>query len=125
MLQSSQASARVVGRDTRGDKLIPLAMGLFFAFGFCTVLVDTLIPRLKAIFSLSYTEVMLTQFCYFLAYFLISGPAGWLIARIGYLRAVTAGLLVMVAGCALFTPAAASGQLSGLPRRPCSSSPAA
>src|SRR5580693_1462596 len=49
---------------------------------------------------------MLTQFSYFLAYFLISGPAGWLIGRIGYLRAVTVGLLVMVAGCALFTPAA-------------------
>ena len=87
-------------------KLLGLMMSLFFAFGFCTVLVDTLIPRLKAIFSLSYTEVMLTQFCYFLAYFLVSGPAGWLIGRIGYLRAVTAGLLVMAMGCALFTPAA-------------------
>jgi len=41
---------------------------LLFAFGFCTVLVDTLIPRLEAIFHLSYTEVMLTQFCDFLAY---------------------------------------------------------
>ena len=87
-------------------KLLGLMMSLFFAFGFCTVLVDTLIPRLKAIFSLSYAEVMLTQFSYFLAYFLISGPAGWLIGRIGYLRAVTAGLLVMAMGCALFTPAA-------------------
>jgi FHS family L-fucose permease-like MFS transporter len=90
-------------------RLLPLMMGLFFSFGFCTVLVDTLIPRLKAIFSLSYTEVMLTQFCYFLAYFLISGPAGWLISKLGYLQATTLGLMVMVTGCALFTPAAQLG----------------
>jgi FHS family L-fucose permease-like MFS transporter len=89
--------------------LLGLMMGLFFAFGFCTVLVDTLIPKLKAMFSLSYTEVMLTQFCFFLAYFLVSGPAGWLIGKIGYLRAVTLGLLTMAAGCALFTPAARLG----------------
>ncbi len=84
-------------------------MGLFFAFGFCTVLVDTLIPKLKGMFQLSYTEVMLTQFCFFLAYFVVSGPAGWLIGKIGYLRAIVVGLVVMAAGCALFTPAADIG----------------
>ena len=90
-------------------RLLALMMGLFFAFGFCTVLVDTLIPKLKGMFQLSYTEVMLTQFCFFLAYFLVSGPAGWLIGRIGYLRAIVVGLLVMALGCALFTPAADIG----------------
>jgi len=106
MTPSAPGRTTAAGRDSNSRRLLGLMMGLFFAFGFCTVLVDTLIPRLKAIFSLSYTEVMLTQFCYFLAYFLISSPAGWLIGKIGYLRAVTVGLLVMVAGCALFTPAA-------------------
>ena len=90
-------------------RLLALMMGLFFAFGFCTVLVDTLIPKLKGMFQLSYTEVMLTQFCFFLAYFVVSGPAGWLIGRIGYLRAIVVGLVVMAAGCALFTPAADIG----------------
>jgi FHS family L-fucose permease-like MFS transporter len=88
-------------------------MSLFFAFGFCTVLVDTLIPKLKAMFHLSYAEVMLTQFCFFLAYLVISAPAGWLITRIGYLRGVTVGLLVMAAGCLLFTPAAWLGLYPG------------
>jgi len=90
-------------------RLLALMMGLFFAFGFCTVLVDTLIPKLKGMFQLSYTEVMLTQFCFFLAYFVVSGPAGWLIGKIGYLRAIVVGLLVMACGCALFTPAADIG----------------
>ena len=94
-------------------KLIGLMMSLFFAFGFCTVLVDTLIPKLKAMFQLSYAEVMLTQFCFFLAYFIVSVPAGWLLTKIGYLRGVTLGLLVMAAGCLLFTPAALLGTYPG------------
>ena len=93
----------------RQKPLVPIMMSLFFAFGFCTVLVDTLIPKLKAMFSLSYAEVMLTQFCFFLAYFIISTPAGWLITKIGYLRGVTGGLAVMALGALLFIPAAHYG----------------
>ncbi|MFC3551992.1 sugar MFS transporter [Lysobacter cavernae] len=89
--------------------LLPLVILLFFAWGFCTVLVDTLIPKLKAVFSLNYTEAMLTQFCFFLAYFVASIPAGQLIGRIGYLRGIVVGLVVMAGGCLLFTPAAAMG----------------
>jgi FHS family L-fucose permease-like MFS transporter len=94
-------------------KLLILTMSLFFAFGFCTVLVDTLIPKLKAMFALSYAEVMLTQFCFFGAYFIVSSPAGWLLGRIGYLRGITVGLLVMATGALLFTPAARLGTYPG------------
>ena len=103
------ATAADLASTQQRRPLLALMMGLFFAFGFCTVLVDTLIPKLKGMFQLSYTEVMLTQFCFFLAYFVVSGPAGWLIGKIGYLRAIVVGLLVMAAGCALFTPAADLG----------------
>jgi FHS family L-fucose permease-like MFS transporter len=94
-------------------KLLALMMSMFFAFGFCTVLVDTLIPKLKAMFALNYAEVMLTQFCFFGAYFVVSAPAGWLITRIGYLRGMTTGLAVMAAGALLFTPAARMGVYPG------------
>jgi FHS family L-fucose permease-like MFS transporter len=72
---------------------------LFFAWGFITVSVDPLIAALKAIFSLSYAEVMLTQFAFFMAYGVVSLPAAALIRRIGYTRAIVAALAVMVAGC--------------------------
>ena len=49
---------------------------LFFMWGFLTCLNDILIPHLKAVFSLSYTEVMLIQFCFFTAYFIVSLPSG-------------------------------------------------
>lgn len=93
--------------------LLGLVMALFFAFGFCTVLVDSIIPKLKATFALSYAEVMLTQFCFFGAYFLISIPAAWLHRRVGYLRGAALGLLLMVVGCLLFTPAAEAGVYPG------------
>ena len=94
-------------------RLIPLVVTLFFVWGFATVLVDTLIPKLKALFLLSYTEVMLTQFCFFLAYLVVSIPAGWLLARIGYLRGIVAGLLLMAVGCLMFAPAVLLGVYPG------------
>jgi MFS transporter, FHS family, L-fucose permease len=90
--------------------LRPFVVGLFFCWGFATVLVDTLIPRLKALFTLSYAEVMLTQFCFFAAYFLVSIPAGVLIARVGYVRGIVIGLVTMVTGCLLFVPASSAAQ---------------
>jgi FHS family L-fucose permease-like MFS transporter len=88
-------------------------MSLFFAFGFCTVLTDTLTPKLKAMFSLNHAEANLTQFCFFIAYFIVSIPAGWLLTRIGYLAGVVIGLGVMAVGCLMFTPAARLGIYGG------------
>ena len=87
-LQIINGRAAGPGGDVRRGRLIPLAMALFFAFGFCTVLVDTLTPKLKGMFSLTYTEVMLTPFAFFGAYFLVSLPASWLLTRISYLQSV-------------------------------------
>lgn len=79
---------------------------LFFIWGFITCLNDILIPHLKNVFSLSYTQAMLIQFCFFGAYFLVSIPAGMLVKRIGYKQGIIAGLAVAGIGCLLFYPAA-------------------
>ncbi|MCL1051705.1 sugar MFS transporter [Shewanella abyssi] len=79
---------------------------LFFMWGFITCLNDILIPHLKAVFSLTYTEAMLIQFCFFGAYFLVSMPAGQLVKKIGYQRGIVTGLVIASIGCALFYPAA-------------------
>ncbi|WP_394132713.1 sugar MFS transporter [Shewanella maritima] len=80
---------------------------LFFMWGFITCLNDILIPHLKAVFSLSYTEAMLIQFCFFGAYFLVSLPAGKLVKKLGYQKGIVTGLVIASLGCALFYPAAA------------------
>jgi MFS transporter, FHS family, L-fucose permease len=72
---------------------------LFFAWGFITVTVDPLIATLKAIYKLSFAEVMLTQFSFFLAYGIVSLPAAALVARLGYAKAIVAALAVMIVGC--------------------------
>lgn len=80
---------------------------LFFLWGFITVLVDALIPRLRDIFELTYFQAGLVQFAFFTAYAIISIPSGFLIARIGYQKGAVVGLAVMALACMLFYPAAA------------------
>lgn len=79
---------------------------LFFMWGFLTCLNDILVPHLKSIFDLNYTQVMLIQFAFFGAYFLFSIPSAKIIDWIGYQRAMVLGLLTMGAGAFLFVPAA-------------------
>lgn len=79
---------------------------LFFLWGFITVLVDSLIPRLRELFTLTYFQAGLVQFAFFGAYFLLSIPAGYLLSKIGYKRGIIFGLLTMAMGCVLFYPAA-------------------
>ncbi len=99
---------------TTGSRgMVVLVVALFFIWGFSTVLVDTVIPKLKALFQLSFAEVMLTQFSFFIAYLVVSVPAGQLIARIGYMRGIVVGLVVMAAGGLMFAPAAALGVYPG------------
>src|SRR5690242_14641016 len=81
---------------------------LFFMWGFLTSLNDILVPHLKAIFDLSYAEVMLIQFAFFSAYFFFSVPSAKVIDWIGYKRSMVAGLLTMGLGAFLFIPAAAA-----------------
>jgi len=79
---------------------------LFFMWGFITVLVDALIPRLRDVFELTYFQAGLVQFSFFTAYFVFSIPGGALISKIGYKKGVVVGLIAMGAGCLLFYPAA-------------------
>lgn len=86
-------------------QIFALLLSLFFIWGFITSLNDVLIPYLKALFKLNYTEAMLVQFCFFGAYFLMSIPAARLIQRLGYSRGIAAALSTMAVGCMLFIPA--------------------
>lgn len=79
---------------------------LFFLWGFITVLVDSLIPRLREVFTLTYFQAGMVQFAFFGAYFLLSIPAGYILSKIGYKKGIVLGLVTMAVGCLLFYPAA-------------------
>jgi FHS family L-fucose permease-like MFS transporter len=95
-------------RDTAsgGGPMAALVVSLFFTWGFVTVLNDPLIAKLKGLFALNYAEAMLTQFAFFLGYFIFSAPAGAILGRFGYIRSIVLGLVIMAAGCLIFAPAA-------------------
>lgn len=101
---ASQTARAGASRSYTGP-LIALT-SLFFLWGFITCLNDILIPHLKNVFQLNYTQTMLIQLCFFGAYFIVSLPAGALVKRISYKWGIVTGLLVAAIGCALFIPAA-------------------
>ena len=74
--------------------------------GFLTCLNDILIPHLKAVFELNYAKAMLVQFTFFGTYFLMSLPAGRLVAALGYKKGIVAGLVIAGIGALGFWPAA-------------------
>ena len=80
---------------------------LFFMWGFITCLNDILIPHLKGVFDLSYSQAMLVQFCFFGAYFIVSLPAGSIVKKLGYQKGIVLGLVIAAIGCVGFYPAAA------------------
>jgi len=88
----------------------PLAIvtSLFFMWGFLTCLNDILVPHLKSIFDLNYSQAMLIQFAFFSAYFLFSIPWSRIVNRIGYHRTMIVGLITMACGAFLFLPAASA-----------------
>ncbi|WP_426170693.1 sugar MFS transporter [Pseudoduganella sp. R-34] len=104
--QQEAAGARQDGGNTGALVIVTI---LFFMWGLITSLNDVLIPHLKSIYTLTYVQAMLVQFCFFGAYFIVSMPAGALIRRIGYQKGAVAGLLIAACGCALFYPASFGG----------------
>jgi FHS family L-fucose permease-like MFS transporter len=99
------------GSGPKGDVgyLQWFVFGLFFIFGGITSLNDVLVPKLKELFELNYFQAMLIQTAFFAAYFIVSLPAAALVQKVGYMRGAVVGLLIMMAGCLLFIPAAGAG----------------
>src|SRR6266496_3431488 len=110
-----RAAPRWIGRDppledppsvttaeeNRGRTLLAFAAvtSLFFAWGFITSNNDPLIVALRAAFSLDYTEALLTQIVFFVAYGLLSLPAAWVSSRLGPVDTILMSLALMAGGC--------------------------
>lgn len=104
-LAPSASGGGDAGTAIDAPRLRLFVMALFFIFGGITSLNDVIIPKLKELFTLNYTQAMLVQFCFFTAYAVVGIPGARLIKRIGYMRGAVVGLLTMMGGCLLFIPA--------------------
>ncbi|SEP29123.1 MFS transporter, FHS family, L-fucose permease [Methylobacterium sp. UNC300MFChir4.1] len=86
-------------RDRGGYRpALSLLASLFFMWGFITVINNTLLPHLRSVFDLDYTQTTLIESVWFIAYFVASIPAAKLIERVGYQRALVTGLGIMALG---------------------------
>src|SRR5271155_5031070 len=107
MIQSSPRATTSAAPVANYGPALSIVTTVFFMWGFVTVLNDILVPHLKGIFDLNYTQIMLIQFTFFSAYFVLSMPASRIIKRFGYQKSIVIGLGVMGVGALLFLPAAA------------------
>jgi FHS family L-fucose permease-like MFS transporter len=107
---SAPTGETAVASQTLG--LLILVFAVFFLFGGITNLNDVLIPKLKSLYSLNYTQALLVQFAFFTSYALFSIPAGVVMKRLGYVRGIVIGFGLMAGSCLLFLPAAYSGQFA-------------
>jgi len=110
-MASSSVHSSVIdlsSRDSNENHTFALTSltSLFFMWGFITCLNDILIPHLKGVFDLTYSQAMLIQFCFFGAYFLVSIPAGILVKKVGFQKGIVLGFIVAAIGCFCFYPAA-------------------
>jgi FHS family L-fucose permease-like MFS transporter len=108
-MPAAPASAtRSVGPSPVGGYGKPLALlaSLFFMWGFITVINNTLLPHLRSVFELNYTQTTLIESVWFIAYGVASMPSAFLIERVGYKKAIVIGLVIMAVGAVGMVPAA-------------------
>lgn len=88
--------------------LFPLILitSLFFLWGFAHNLNPILIPHLKKACQLNDLESSLIDSAFFIAYFAMALPAGYIMKRVGYKGGILIGLVLFAVGAFLFYPAA-------------------
>ncbi|RAK52222.1 sugar MFS transporter [Phenylobacterium deserti] len=103
---TASGEAAQTGTGTEYRPALRLLATLFFMWGFITVINNTLLPHLRSVFDLTYTQTTLVESVWFIAYFVASIPAAKLIERIGYQKAMVVGLVIMAVGALGMIPAA-------------------
>ena len=104
--QAPSTTAASPGAPTVYSAALRLLASLFFIWGFITVINNTLLPHLRSVFDLNYTQTTLIESVWFIAYFLASIPSAKLIERVGYKRSMVIGLIIMAVGALGMIPAA-------------------
>jgi glucose/galactose transporter len=79
---------------------------LFFLFGFITWLNGILIPYLKIACELNNLQSLMVAFSFYIAYFVMAIPSGWVLSKTGFKKGMMVGLWVMAIGAVIFIPAA-------------------
>src|SRR3954469_4832553 len=79
---------------------------LFFLWGFAHNLNPILIPHLKKACRLTDFQSAFIDSSFFIAYFTMAIPAGFVMRKYGYKNGIIIGLILFAVGALLFYPAA-------------------
>ncbi|RYU90924.1 glucose/galactose MFS transporter [Mucilaginibacter terrigena] len=104
----SALSPEKVQVNKNNTKPLVIIGALFFIFGFITWLSSVLIPYLQIACELNNFQAYLVAFAFYISYFVMSVPSGWILKRSGFKNGMSIGLFTMAVGSLLFIPAALS-----------------
>src|SRR5688500_12839204 len=79
---------------------------LFFIFGFVSWINAILIPYFKIAFVLTNFQAYLVAFAFYISYFVMSVPSGYLLRAVGFKNGIMYGFWIMAVGAFIFVPAA-------------------
>ena len=88
-----------------------LVTSLFFMWAVAHNLNDILIRQFQKALDLSRGQASFIQVSFYLAYVFAAIPAGYVMKKLGFKKAILSGLLLYALGAAMFYPAAAYGEL--------------
>lgn len=90
----------------RRQYMLPFVLitSLFFMWGAAHAILDILNKHFQQVLEISRAYSSLVQVTFYLGYFLMAIPAGWVIDRFGYRSGVVTGLLLYGVGALLFWP---------------------
>ncbi len=83
-----------------------LVTSLFFLWGIANSLNGTLIKHFQTALQLTRAQAGIIDSAFYVGYFVMAIPAGFILNRIGYKKGIIIGLLLFALGAALFYPAA-------------------
>lgn len=94
--------------SVKGNYFLPLALvtSLFFLWGLANSLNGTLIKHFQTALNLSRAQAGIVDSAFYIGYFVMAIPAGFILNKIGYKKGIIIGLLLYAAGAFLFYPAA-------------------
>ncbi|MDB5242630.1 MAG: major facilitator transporter [Spirosoma sp.] len=106
-MKTTTLAIDVSSLNKRDTTLSILLIGLmFFIFGFVSWVNSILIPYFKIACELTSFQAYLVAFAFYIAYFLMSVPASYLLKAVGFKKGMMIGFWAMALGAFIFIPAA-------------------
>ncbi|MCF2491228.1 sugar MFS transporter [Dyadobacter sp. CY347] len=108
-MNNASVAIKVEDLSKRETMISIFLIGLmFFIFGFVSWVNSILIPYFKIACELTSFQAYLVAFAFYIAYFVMSVPASYLLRTVGFKKGMMFGFWAMALGAFIFVPAAMS-----------------